>query len=68
MGNVSKGFGSLPCLWCGEECEILLSLSDCDGFRCCECDREFSRSDVQEIVGKWQRVLAWLDGAPKQEG
>ncbi len=67
MGK-QQGFGCLPCPYCGEEGNVLLDLSDLDTFKCCECDREWSRSDLEEILAKWQRVLTWIDSAPKQEG
>lgn len=64
---VARGFGYLPCLYCGEEGCITVDLVDLDQFRCCECDREFSRAEVEETIAKWARVLAWIDTAPAKE-
>lgn len=60
----------LPCPRCGEEsATILLNLSvlgeqDDDHFTCRDCDGVFSAREMRAIVGKWARVLAWVDQAP----
>lgn len=67
MGK-QQGFSYLPCPFCGEEGPIFLDLSEVDGFKCSSCDREFSRTDLEEILAKWRKVLDWIDTAPAQEG
>ena len=62
------GFGKLRCPKCGEaEATIRVDLDDLLTFACTECDEEFGRDDVEEMMAaakRWARVLAWLDTAP----
>jgi hypothetical protein len=59
-----SGFGSLPCIRCGQDATISLDLDDCTTFRCAECDDSFDADDVRDHMARWQRVLAWVDARP----
>ncbi len=66
----ARGFGPLPCLKCGEDAAITLRLDamdEEDAFTCAECNGTYSANDVAVVVGKWRRVLAWIESAPAQE-
>lgn len=65
--NVKRGFGDLPCLYCGESGCITLELADVTGeeaFRCRECEHEWSAADAQAKLAAWAPVLAWINQAP----
>lgn len=61
----------LPCPLCGEpKACLLLDLvelsepeSDCL-FKCRECEGEFGRPMLRDMIRKWTKVLTWLDAAP----
>jgi transcription elongation factor Elf1 len=58
-----QGF-DVTCPHCGEERTIAIDADDVDCLRCKECETEFTRDDIRDIIGKWQALLAWLDTAP----
>lgn len=63
--KAAQGFGHLPCPFCGEqEALMYLDLGTCREFRCGVNDCEFTATDVQSILERWQPVLAWLQSAP----
>jgi len=63
-----RGFGCLPCPFCGEQDAIIdLDLSSCREFRCRANDCEFGTTDVESVIERWQTVLAWLKTAPVNE-
>ncbi len=64
MAEQAKGFGSLTCLKCGQEAVIRIDLDDLSTFTCCECDEEFTRANVERVLGQWAQVLTWIDTAP----
>ena len=61
---------TLPCPRCGEaSANIALnlwSLEDPDGenFSCTECDADLSLTDIRNLVGKWSRLLSWIETVP----
>jgi hypothetical protein len=60
---VKRGWPGLLCTECGQADCISLDLDDLH-LHCRENDCEFSADDVPNLIAQWQRVLAWLDGAP----
>jgi hypothetical protein len=64
--RVERGF-TLTCLACGQEASISLDLDTLDTFRCPECENDFSRETVEEVIGQWRKVLDWIDLAPAKE-
>jgi hypothetical protein len=64
-GPVARGFGGLPCPYCGEdEATMTVSLAD-GGLSCCECEVEFTAADLRAIFARWAPVLQWLDLLPQ---
>lgn len=59
----------LPCLCCGEPmANVSVNLWQLDGdeaITCQECNGEFSLAHVRDVLGKWSKVLAWLEAAPQ---
>jgi hypothetical protein len=58
----------LACPMCGDECSILLDLTDLTGdVRCSECDAEFSVEraigELSVKLGQWERVREWIEAA-----
>jgi transcription elongation factor Elf1 len=62
-----KGF-ALQCPYCGAEESIRLDADSLSAFICCECDADFGAEDVRRLIGRWQRLLDWLDTAPDYPG
>lgn len=62
----------LSCLNCGEQGTISIypeSLGQ-EGevaFACRSCEAEYTEADVRDIIGEWQRLLAWCDLCPEGE-
>lgn len=59
---------TLPCPCCGaDEVGIAIRLADLEGeaFRCDECETDFSAEFVRNLIGRWTKVLAWLDNVPQ---
>ena len=55
----------LPCPCCGQaEASIALELSDMQSFPCRDCDAEFTRDDVTNLIARWTRLFTWLDTVP----
>lgn len=61
-----RGFPGLHCFECGHEDSITVSLADMDTLTCTECDSTFTRAELRDQIGRWSRVLDWLDAAPPQ--
>lgn len=55
----------VPCPKCGEESGIRLHLAD-GGFTCSECDGEWTCEDVEALIRRWTRVIAWVRSMPTQ--
>jgi uncharacterized Zn finger protein len=65
--NTSRGL-LLPCPTCGEEqATITLSLADCETLHCEDCGSDYTLDDVRSLIARWQRVLAWVEQAPRAE-
>lgn len=62
----SRGFPGLSCLHCGETDCVSLNLHDFSTY-CKECDHEGTLDEVCEILGRWEKVLAWVELAPIAE-
>lgn len=63
---------TMPCPKCGNEeagIEVRLWCLDegDDVFRCTECEEEFGREAIRELVRKWTKLLAWIDQAPDMD-
>lgn len=64
-----RGF-PLPCPYCGcvpGDTHITVDLLDIDGdeaLQCSDCERAFSLVEVKDIIGAWQKAIAWLESAP----
>jgi len=58
---------AVPCPRCGECNAVTVDLNDLDAFKCGDCDGEFSREDLDNMIAKWTRALAWIDAAPVEE-
>lgn len=57
----------LPCPKCGEqEAMIQLDLDDGQTCSCRECDDEFSLDDVREFIGRWAKMIAWIETMPAE--
>lgn len=59
----------LPCIRCGESevgINVRLDCLDDDDaqFECRSCGGEFGRSQIEEVVRTWGKLLSWLDMAP----
>jgi hypothetical protein len=54
----------LTCIKCGEQACIQLDLSDGDTFRCPECEQDFTLAEVEQAIGNWQKVIAWVKLCP----
>lgn len=63
----STGFGRLPCPKCGDNCEILIDLSDFTEAMCRGCDAILEMGLIRDIVSRWTPVLAWIATAPAIE-
>ena len=64
---ISKGF-TLRCPLCGDaESIIYIDLGNLVDLKCSANDCEFTTDDVRELIGQWQKLLAWLDTAPAAE-
>jgi hypothetical protein len=63
-----RGFGPLPCPYCGDEAaRVSLDLDDVntdESFECKACDVEFGVKDVRDFIAKWRPVLDWIDTCP----
>ncbi len=60
--KTAKGF-AVRCLHCGEEETVRLHVHDLNTFTCSSCDAEFTADDVRDEMGRWAKLLAWLDTA-----
>jgi hypothetical protein len=58
-----KGWGSLTCPLCGQDCAISLNLEDLKTCTCPECSEDFLLDTVRDVIARWQRVLNWVSAA-----
>lgn len=62
-----EGF-TMPCIRCGDmTAGVALNLAALDGedaVRCHECDGEFSLAEVRDVIGRWSKLLVWIDSVP----
>lgn len=61
---------SCHCPHCGSgeaNVAVLLGQLDCEQFRCEDCSTEFSIESLEEIIGHWQKVIAWVKAAPQHD-
>jgi len=59
---------TLACPYCGEQdaaVAVILAQLDCEQFRCLECEQEFKIADVESIIDRWQKVIAWVRSVPQ---
>lgn len=60
--------GKLYCPKCQTLAFIKLHTDDMDTLECGECDEQFLCADVRAMIEsarKWEKLLAWIDTAPK---
>lgn len=58
---------ALPCILCGKrDGGVILITDGCNlaAVQCESCKGEFSRRHLDEVLGKWKKVLEWLGDAP----
>lgn len=59
----------LPCPCCGEASAALTvnlgHLDDAECFQCLECSAEFGLADVEDLIAKWTKILAWVKAVPQ---
>jgi transcription elongation factor Elf1 len=60
-----RGFGSVPCIRCGETGTVSVSLDDVANFSCTSCDEEFEAETVRTVLEAWAPVLDWIAKAPE---
>ena len=58
----------LQCIRCGEDAVIRLDLNDGDTMSCSECEKEFTVSDVEEVLACWGAILPWIKSHPARKG
>jgi hypothetical protein len=46
---------------------ISLDLLDGDTFRCPECNDDFTLAEVEQAIGNWQKVIAWVKLCPAHQ-
>jgi transcription elongation factor Elf1 len=64
----TRGFSGLPCPKCGQNSQsIRVDLDDTSTFTCTSCDESFPADEVEEMIAKWQAVIAWVRLAPIAE-
>lgn len=62
--KTQRGF-AVRCLFCGQEESIQIDAHDLDSLHCSSCDEGFTPNDVRAEIGKWTKLLAWLETAPE---
>lgn len=58
---------NVPCPNCGASGAVKVDLNDLDQFQCGDCDQDFERSEIDNLIAKWTKALAWIDAAPVEE-
>lgn len=57
---------NLPCPHCGEqEAALQLKLNTMDtSLHCADCEADFTREEVEDMISKWTKFFLWVDTAP----
>lgn len=66
MATKQRGFRDLRCLKCGEADSLLVRVATLD-LECGECGEPITRAEVEALLNRWRRLLAWLDRAGAED-
>jgi hypothetical protein len=66
MATKRRGFPDLRCPRCGEPDSLLVRVATLD-LECGECGEPIDRAEVEAVLDRWRRLLAWLDRAAEVE-
>jgi uncharacterized protein (DUF983 family) len=66
MATKQRGFRDLRCPKCGEPDSLLVRVATLD-LECGECGEPITHAEVETLLERWRRLLAWLDRVGAEE-